>query len=717
MSLMVVVRLWCLIGTLLITTRLIIGTRHPLVRDSFPIKWRMIAEDRSLHPVNMTALRVMQDLEAAMFQVRVEINKHTIQVYRDTTMVYEKQGVTPQGSPGHAGVHVVVLEAAGGGGGHALLSRHFLTHQPAEHRNLASCLLSLMPGRVLVVAAVPDAVTFLGQEAVQELEVMGSSMIRNLATFEAWAMVATTPTSPAVPSALHTSMVANLSSDAYVLSTNHHRPQLSTNNEQMWRGRVWAEAAAIIHTPDSFVSGPLHLHTHVPSTQGVWCSWHEDPTMQEQRDFCNTYDGYRTLCSCSLPLTPSLRHSAPEIKMNEVIPVAMLTAVKPFNFYRQLVNLLGTPGAAQTPILVLVDGPNTEIIRLARLFGLEVLVHQPQGEPGSATLLNMHFRFSVHNVFNYFPEVDKAIILEDDLLLSPDFLSFFQQTAWLLDADPTIFCVNAFSVNSYPEVAHDPTVLRRLDMFPQFGWMVTRRWARDQYQAWIPEEETADWDWWLFSQHSLQGRHALVPEIGRTFHAGAAGAHVTGWAQEHMFSHMIYNHDPNVKLKGLEDLTLERYEAKFKREILEAEDLKDVLHPCSRPFLPQDKAGPFRLFVLSETQSDEYDSYYIMQICLHGYSDDSREKYNGVVRFNLEGRVLYIIGCPASPYCTLFPEGIAIIKPSPELVQSAEDDLLKWQTRNYPPYYLQRSVGRYPAQEFLMENLVYNYWNGTLVYM
>lgn len=36
--------------------------------------------------------------------------------------------------------------------------------------------------------------------------------------------------------------------------------------------------------------------------------------------------------------------------------------------------------------------------------------------------------------------------------------------------------------------------------------------------------------------------------------------------------------------------------------------------------------------------------------CLDGFSEDTREKFEGVVRFNLGGRVLFIVGCPVSPY-------------------------------------------------------------------
>lgn len=55
------------------------------------------------------------------------------------------------GVTSHAGVHVVVLHSSEG---NVMIRRHFLTHQPAEHRNLATCLASLMPGRLLIVAAV-----------------------------------------------------------------------------------------------------------------------------------------------------------------------------------------------------------------------------------------------------------------------------------------------------------------------------------------------------------------------------------------------------------------------------------------------------------------------------------------------------------------------------------------------------------------------------------
>ena len=53
---------------------------------------------------------------------------------------------------------------------------------------------------------------------------------------------------------------------------------------------------------------------------------------------------------------------------------------------------------------------------------LPVHVHDHEGSKGSFTPLNSHFRFSVYNSFRLYPNVTKFIFLEDDLLVSVDFL-------------------------------------------------------------------------------------------------------------------------------------------------------------------------------------------------------------------------------------------------------------------------------------------------------
>lgn len=41
-----------------------------------------------------------------------------------------------------------------------------------------------------------------------------------------------------------------------------------------------------------------------------------------------------------------------------------------------------------------------------------------------------------------------AILLEDDLIVAPDFLDLFLSTAYLLEVDPSLMCVSAWYVPS-----------------------------------------------------------------------------------------------------------------------------------------------------------------------------------------------------------------------------------------------------------------------------
>lgn len=71
-------------------------------------------------------------------------------------------------------------------------------------------------------------------------------------------------------------------------------------------------------------------------------------------------------------------------------------------------------------MLVVVDGAHQETLALAGVMGVDTLVHRPEGISGNRT--NSNVRFALESVFRHFPRANKAVMLEDDLLLSPDFL-------------------------------------------------------------------------------------------------------------------------------------------------------------------------------------------------------------------------------------------------------------------------------------------------------
>ncbi|KAG7157699.1 Aldo-keto reductase family 1 member B1-like 3, partial [Homarus americanus] len=146
-----------------------------------------------------------------------------------------------------------------------------------------------------------------------------------------------------------------------------------------------------------------------------------------------------------------------------------------------LIQLVQMTGGAQTPFYVRLDGDCPATEDLARLFGIP-------------------FRY-------------------------------FQETARLMDDDPTILAVSAHNTFSFPGLGYDPSRLLRGVMPPQWGWMATRRLIK----AWVPEY-WGDWDYWVMALSRSKGLDVVFPEVSRSLHAGSSGTHIDGYSQAMIFS-------------------------------------------------------------------------------------------------------------------------------------------------------------------------------------
>ena len=59
------------------------------------------------------------------------------------------------------------------------------------------------------------------------------------------------------------------------------------------------------------------------------------------------------------------------------------------------------------------------------------------------------------------PQAPAVIIIEDDLLFSPDFLEYFTSVAPLIEKDPTVFIASAWNDNGFREKVTEANSLRR----------------------------------------------------------------------------------------------------------------------------------------------------------------------------------------------------------------------------------------------------------------
>ncbi len=96
--------------------------------------------------------------------------------------------------------------------------------------------------------------------------------------------------------------------------------------------------------------------------------------------------------------------------------------------------------------------------------------------------ITQHYRASLTATFNIFPSARHAIVLEEDLDVSPDFFSFFSQTLRLLEEDPTLYCVSAWNDQGYEHTSSDPARLYRVETMPGLGWILKRSLYKEELE-------------------------------------------------------------------------------------------------------------------------------------------------------------------------------------------------------------------------------------------
>lgn len=170
--------------------------------------------------------------------------------------------------------------------------------------------------------------------------------------------------------------------------------------------------------------------------------------------------------------------------------------------------------------------------------------------------ITAHYGRSLRRLFKNNPSVTHAVLLEDDLILSPDFLAFLAAHAPYTSMNsaegPT--AVSGWNDNSAAKIhpaASDATGLT--DFFPGLGWLLSRGLWDALEPIWPDRRDNAPlmgtgtpsraypaaraaptgWDWWLRAEFEAQKWVVLYPLLGRvSHHGGASGATNVAVAQQ-----------------------------------------------------------------------------------------------------------------------------------------------------------------------------------------
>lgn len=206
--------------------------------------------------------------------------------------------------------------------------------------------------------------------------------------------------------------------------------------------------------------------------------------------------------------------------------VVILASSRPSLLEQSLNSLLQLRGIDKYQVFISQDGEDNAVTEVAQRFAKKHdfvrHVHNDMHDDKKDALHKIadHYKFVFTLLFERELGVNHAILIEEDMLLSPDFLTFFETTAPILDEDPTLFAISSWNDNGYLQMDLDPSKLLRTRWFPGLGWMLRRElWVKELKNKW----PAYNWDHWMRVDAQLQGRDCIVPELSRNHNIGTVG--------------------------------------------------------------------------------------------------------------------------------------------------------------------------------------------------
>lgn len=382
---------------------------HPKVNAKIQPDW----QSRS------TKSGIMNPEDEKWVTIEAQSDKKHVYVSINGHMIYEDKN---EGEIGR-GLHVIVLNQHTA---NVTALRIFDAYDYVQDEEIASFLDSLQEGRI-VVFAIKDEATFnlktIGKNAIKAF---GSQLIDKLEFRNSWAFIGKKNSPWAV--------------------------------EDMEKPSEWDEWPLPVKVRVSFML--------LPKLEG--CNYGENDEARRRREFCEAHDGYGNLCKCNDFDRVDIKAEPLVNNTISSIPIAIIASNRPNYLYRMLRKLLRAQGADPRMMTVYIDDLHAEATAVAKLFKIRV-IHNKIGCSKNCRV-QQHYKKSLTQTFDQYPEASAMIILEEDLEVSIDIFDYFSQTLPLLEKDPSLYCISAWNDQGYKHAVKDPAMLYRVETMPGLGW-------------------------------------------------------------------------------------------------------------------------------------------------------------------------------------------------------------------------------------------------------
>ncbi|XP_050402882.1 protein O-linked-mannose beta-1,2-N-acetylglucosaminyltransferase 1 [Patella vulgata] len=591
-----------LIVTVVINITFIMDTNKKLHTDP------QVSDNIMKIPMEPNRLGIDSERKPQIVNLEVVSSKELVFVSFDGTTVLQDEGFET-----NRGVHVLVLNQATGS---VMAKRVFDTYNQKEDEAMVLFLNMISDGRIIIFTIKDEGSFQLKTTARHYLTKLGSESITDLGWRDTWAFV--------------TVKGGKKMGEAHGKSSS-----LTT----------WGEKAVV------------NVQITLSPSSDSKCKWTGDDVISTRRQsFCSKVEGYGSVCSCTDPAPITFpRKKLDNNKISE-IPIAVIASNRPHYLYRMLTTLLSVPGANPDMVTVYIDGYFDEPLEVTKLLGLRGIQHTPLGIKNAR--ISQHYKASLTATFNYYPKSDFAIVIEEDLDVSPDFLNYFSQTKHLLEEDSSLYCISAWNDQGYEHSCKNESLLYRVETMPGLGWLLRKKLYKEELEPhWPTPDKQWDWDMWMRNNAVRKDRECIIPDVSRTYHFGAKGLNMNPYFQEVYFKKHSLVTKPNVKLKDLERMKQKEYESVIVELIKSGEVLSDKSNPCDDNFIPDTKDKTYILYIKMNSPVD-YATWKVLAKCFHIWDLDVRGFHKSMWRMFLKQNHLLIVGVPASPYAEYKPEHV-----------------------------------------------------------